>query len=248
MTNRALPGAVSQLSGMSAIAAGSLFTIALRSDGTVWAFGTNWNEIVPGEARRIIPEPVQVRALTGIEAIAVQQDRGYARDRQGRIWVWGKSEETQADSAPRELSTGEVAGLSGRLASQLFPGDQTPALEGKWAGHLVRVADSAIEVKGTQAGRYDLEGSVIDVDWGWSVVLITAPFGSEAAVAAKAPLSKSPLSQSMDKRRAAGSLAGLGFHRRKPGGCRSFALHAVGRADTWSCPQSEWDGMWCGGQ
>ena len=81
----------------------------------------------------------------------------------------------------------------------------------------MRVADSAIEVKGTQAGRYDLEGSVIDVDWGWSVVLITAPFGSEAwAVAAKAPLSKSPLSQSMDKRRAAGSLAALASIGRKP--------------------------------
>src|SRR4051812_34355263 len=74
LINRAVPAAVSQLSDVTMIAAGSLFTLALRSDGTVWAFGTNWNEIVPGNARRILSKPAQVRALTEIEAIAVQQD------------------------------------------------------------------------------------------------------------------------------------------------------------------------------
>ena len=85
LTNRATPAAALRLSDVSMIAAGSFFTVALRSDGTVWAFGSNWNEIVPGEAGRIVSEPAQVRALPGIEAIAVHQDRGYARDSQGRF-------------------------------------------------------------------------------------------------------------------------------------------------------------------
>ena len=118
---------------------------------------------------------------------------------------FGASHRTiRMDSGPRELNESEVAGLTERVISQLSPGDQTPALEGKWAGNLVRVAESAVELRGAQISRYDLEGSVIDVDWGWSVVLITAPTGSEAAIAAK-----TSLSTSTNKRRAADPTAAL---------------------------------------
>ena len=42
--------------GVKSIAAGWAFALALKTDGTVWGFGTNWNEIVPGDARREVSE------------------------------------------------------------------------------------------------------------------------------------------------------------------------------------------------
>jgi hypothetical protein len=39
------------------VAAGDLFTLVLCGDGTVWGFGSNWTEIIPGDARKTIAEP-----------------------------------------------------------------------------------------------------------------------------------------------------------------------------------------------
>jgi alpha-tubulin suppressor-like RCC1 family protein len=175
LVGRTLPGAVPGLSDVKMVAAGWAFTLALRSDGTVWAFGTNWNDIVPGEARRVIMDPVPVNGLASIEAIAVYRNRGYARDNQGRIWVWGKSEE--AENAAVTLMAGQAAQqLTARVARQFGGANQLEPMQSPWRSGLVRVDGSTVEVENADRRRqYGFKGGVIDVDWGWAVALIAAP-------------------------------------------------------------------------
>jgi alpha-tubulin suppressor-like RCC1 family protein len=188
MVSRPVPGVVPDLTEVKMVAGGLAFTLALRTDGTVWAFGSNWNEIVPGEARRILMEPVPVVGLTGIQAIAVYRNRGYAKDNQGRVWVWGKSD-GQQNSAVTELSGQDAAHLAARVLRQLGDG-QTADLQTEWRAGLVRVAETTVEVvKGEKQSHYGFEGAVIDVDWGWAVALITAPAAVETPGTQTGPLS-----------------------------------------------------------
>ena len=182
------------------IAAGSLFTLALRSDGTVWAFGTNWNEIVPGNAGASSPKPAQVRALPGLRRSRSNRIAAMRETAKGEFGYGVIHGNVKPTAAPRELSESETAGLSERVMSQLSPEARTRALEDKWNGNLVRVSESAVEVAGA---RYNFEGSVIDIDLGWTVALIAAPAGSELKAAAKPASSTSAAS----KARAAEKLA-----------------------------------------
>jgi alpha-tubulin suppressor-like RCC1 family protein len=89
---------VAGLEGVTAIAAGQAHTLALRSDGTVWAWGWHVNgqlgigdcTIDDRNAPPCIdqPSPVKVLNLTGITAIAA--NRVYSRAlKAGNVWVWG---------------------------------------------------------------------------------------------------------------------------------------------------------------
>jgi alpha-tubulin suppressor-like RCC1 family protein/predicted transcriptional regulator len=82
---RATPAQVPCLTNVTAIVASWEFALALRDDGTVWAWGDNqFGELGDGttDSSNV---PVQVKGLSGIVAIAP----GYALDENGVIWAWG---------------------------------------------------------------------------------------------------------------------------------------------------------------
>ncbi|MGC4054264.1 MAG: RCC1 domain-containing protein [Paludibaculum sp.] len=62
------------------IAAGPLFSVALKSDGTVWVFGSNWSGVAASDPRKMLTEPVRVDGLQEIQAVDVRLGRGYALD------------------------------------------------------------------------------------------------------------------------------------------------------------------------
>jgi alpha-tubulin suppressor-like RCC1 family protein len=82
----------------STIAAGSAHALALRADGTVWAWGANFNGQL-GNNDNSLPNsqstPVQVTdaagtgVLTGIVAIAAGGNHSMALRGDGTIWEWG---------------------------------------------------------------------------------------------------------------------------------------------------------------
>jgi uncharacterized repeat protein (TIGR01451 family) len=85
------PTQVTGLSGVSAIAAGPNFGLALKGDGTVWGWGDNtWGQLGNADAPAAPKvSPVQVKGLTGVTAIAAGASHGLALKADGTLWAWG---------------------------------------------------------------------------------------------------------------------------------------------------------------
>ena len=79
-----------------AVSAGGNFTLALKKDGTVWAWGKDnagqlgngMNSYTPGYALRQ-ESPGQVVDLTGVAAIDTGWHHGIALRNDGTVWTWG---------------------------------------------------------------------------------------------------------------------------------------------------------------
>jgi alpha-tubulin suppressor-like RCC1 family protein len=65
-----VPEQVSGLSQIVAISAGGSHSLALRSDGTVWAWGDNHNAVLGDGTTVSRTTPILVRKLTEVRAIA----------------------------------------------------------------------------------------------------------------------------------------------------------------------------------
>jgi alpha-tubulin suppressor-like RCC1 family protein len=86
-----VPVQVSGLTGVVAIGSASGTGYALRSDGTVWAWGSNGDGELGNGSTNPSPVPVQVSGLTGITAISSGSDANsaYAVRNDGTVWAWG---------------------------------------------------------------------------------------------------------------------------------------------------------------
>jgi len=90
-----LPGVVSDLNHVTALAGGLHHVLALRDDGTVWAWGDSSHGQL-GDGRGFSNDhPVQVRGLTGAIAIAAGAYHSYALKNDGTIWGWGDNRNGQ---------------------------------------------------------------------------------------------------------------------------------------------------------
>ena len=80
---------VSGLTGVTAVAAGTGYSLALKSDGSVWAWGNNeYGQLGDGTTTGRLT-PVAVSGLTGIVGIAGSGNASYALSADGSLWVWG---------------------------------------------------------------------------------------------------------------------------------------------------------------
>lgn len=95
------PVRVTNLSYVTAISSGLKHCMALKSDGTVWAWGDNeWGQLGNGTTTdRFVP--TQVNNLSGIIAIAAGHYHSLALKSDGTVWAWG-------DNESGELGTGNT--------------------------------------------------------------------------------------------------------------------------------------------
>ncbi|MBV8195513.1 MAG: hypothetical protein JOY80_08285 [Candidatus Dormibacteraeota bacterium] len=109
--DQAVPTRVSGLAGVTAIAAapadelGSEHSLALESNGTVWAWGDNlFGEVGDGSTTER-NSPVQVHGLSDVTAIAAGGEFSLALKGDGSIWAWGDNREGKLgigiDNSPR---------------------------------------------------------------------------------------------------------------------------------------------------
>jgi alpha-tubulin suppressor-like RCC1 family protein len=122
--NNLLPGngqvlQVSGISGVTAIAAGDNYSLALTQDGTVWAWGFNDSgQLGSGGTETADENPGQVSGLSGITAIAAGYAQGLALRQDGTVWVWGYGAWGGLGNGTQTNSNVpiQVAGLSGVAA------------------------------------------------------------------------------------------------------------------------------------
>jgi len=91
------PDGIGTLTNIIAIAAGGSHTLALRNDGTVWAWGRNYDGQLGNENNENSNTPVQVVGpngegfLTNIIAIAAGGFHSIALKDDGTVWAWGNN-------------------------------------------------------------------------------------------------------------------------------------------------------------
>ncbi len=119
------PVQVSGLTGIVTIAAGNSHSLALKADGTVWAWGANWAGQLGNHSTTPSSTPVQVSGLTNITAIAAGYGHGLARVIDGVLHVWGWNAYGQLgngnydpQTTPLPLST--ITDVSAVAAGQTF--------------------------------------------------------------------------------------------------------------------------------
>jgi len=85
------PVSLSALSDVTIIASGYNHSLALKSDGTVWACGSNSYGQLGDGSTTDSNTPVQVSDLTDIIAIAGGENYSLALKSDGTVWAWGSN-------------------------------------------------------------------------------------------------------------------------------------------------------------
>jgi alpha-tubulin suppressor-like RCC1 family protein len=86
--NSTVPVKISSLSGMTAVAAGGYHSLALKSDGTVRAWGYNYYGQLGDNSTTERDSPVNV-SIAGVTAIACGGYHSLALKSDGTVWAWG---------------------------------------------------------------------------------------------------------------------------------------------------------------
>lgn len=97
------------------VAAGASYSLALRSDGTVWGWGSNTYGQIGGSAGGQRTTPSAIAGLAGIVQIAAGGYHGVALDAAGAVWTWGYNAYGQLGdgTAGNRATPARVPGLSG---------------------------------------------------------------------------------------------------------------------------------------
>lgn len=123
-----------------AINAGDYHSLALKADGTVWAWGANDNGQL-GIGDRLITGnivPVQVPGLSNVIAVQASGFTSFALKSDGTVWAWGDNlygllgNGTTGEDARTPV---QVPGLTG--VSQISAGGGTGAAGGETGSHVV---------------------------------------------------------------------------------------------------------------
>ena len=135
---------IGTLSGITAVAAGTLHSLALASSGAVWAWGDNTAGQLGDGAVSLNScntgcsnTPVQVAGLGGVKAVAAAGFTSYGLKSDGTVWAWGDNGDgglgdgtvtTPACGACSDFPV-QVSGLTGVIAIAAMDRGGAMALE-----------------------------------------------------------------------------------------------------------------------
>ncbi len=116
-TYRVTPLPVTGLSGIIGISAGEYHSLALKDDGTVWAWGYNYYGQLGDDTTTLRRTPIQVAGLSGVVGIAAGGFHSLALKSDGTVWAWGDNGSGQLgdDTTVNKLTPTPVVGLLGAV-------------------------------------------------------------------------------------------------------------------------------------
>ena len=118
-TYRNIPVQLNGLSDVIAIAGGNYHSLlALKSDGTVWAWGYNGYGQLGNGTNSNSNAPVQVNNINGIIAISAGGDHSLALKSDSTVWTWGRNSEGQLGDGTNSNSNVpvQVSNINGIIA------------------------------------------------------------------------------------------------------------------------------------
>jgi alpha-tubulin suppressor-like RCC1 family protein len=177
---RATPVAVTGLSGVKAIASTKGgFTVALKTDGTVWAWGYNdYGKLGDGTTSER-HAPVQALGLSSVQAIAASGEyHAVALLADGTVWACGRNLEGElGDGTTTERHTYvQVTGLSGvkaitcgRIHTAVVKTDGTAWTWGN--NQFGQLGDGTVNGRSTPVQVTGLSGAQAVAGWTYTVAL-----------------------------------------------------------------------------
>jgi alpha-tubulin suppressor-like RCC1 family protein len=168
-----IPSQVSSLSGIIQISAGDDFTVALKNDGTVWAWGNNlYGQLGTGAPSLYSNIPLQVTGLTGIVSIGGSYGHTLALKNDGTMWAWGVNNQGQlgngtvsTNGCGCEATPVQVSSLCPPLLEGLNELNRTASLEifpNPVSDHLHIIAEKIKTITITNALGQNLETHIAD--------------------------------------------------------------------------------------
>jgi alpha-tubulin suppressor-like RCC1 family protein len=128
MTNRVIPWPVTGITGKKVVqlAAGSSHSLALMSDGTVYAWGCNANGQLGDGSNTTRLAPVAVSGLIGknVTQLVAGEIHSLALLLDGTVYAWGRNSDGQLGdgSTVDRLTPVAVPSLTGRKVVQIVAG------------------------------------------------------------------------------------------------------------------------------
>ncbi len=110
-----IPVTVAGLSNMIAVSAGGTHSLALKSDGTVYAWGANqYGQFGTGVLADSFV-PIRTPGISDVVAIATPKHSSVALKRDGTVWAWGNNTRGELGIGTRAVtqSPTQIVGLSG---------------------------------------------------------------------------------------------------------------------------------------
>jgi len=166
------PTLVSGLAQVTALAAGCHHSMALTSNGQVWAWGDNSRgQLGTPTKLQIMKTPVQVSGLPAVKAIAAGCFHSLALDTAGGLWTWGSNSHGQ-------LGTGTS---SDSLTPVKLVGFQASAIDGGDDFSLALLPDGTVRAWGDNTKGQLATGSTIPISSNFPVLTQLGGISSLAA-------------------------------------------------------------------
>src|ERR1700730_9422132 len=177
------PVQVINLNGVIAIAAGAFPSLALKSDGAVWAWGNNASGELGNGTTTDSAVPVRVSGLSGVTSIAGGSAHSLAAKSDGSVWGWGSNGYGQLGQPPPATPMSNTPTLPSPVSGG---GKVNPSSHGAGGNGLPRLrragmlsAELASSTIFTLAVRiYGVNGTVTSVAGGfWHSLALTSDGG-----------------------------------------------------------------------
>ncbi len=131
------PGGVGVLTNVVAVSAGFNHSLALRGDGTVWAWGYNAYGQLGNGNNTDSSAPVQVSGLTGVLSISAGGDHSLAVLQGGAVRAWGANHSGQVGVGSNLFGFNTPQAVSGLGVAQAVAGGGTHSVALEDAGTAI---------------------------------------------------------------------------------------------------------------